>query len=558
MYTRTTGKQTRTPVCARPGPAVSARKISAMLDVILKRGLIVDGMGTTPVRSDVAIAGDRVVRIGDCEDADGVLSLDVDGLVVAPGFIDMHGHSDEVLLVGPEAASKLHQGITTEIGGNCGASPAPLANTSLHEKQTEMQRHYAAEPQWADFDGFFRTLEQAQPAINFCCLVGLGTVRSALDLIGSEPLRDDDLRRADRLVRAACEQGAIGVSSGLIYPPGNAADTTELIALARAAKDAGSPLYASHIRSEGDELVEAVEEALEIGWRSGCAVQLSHHKASRRRNWGKVHDTLARVDRARDRGLDAVVDQYPYKASSTGLDVILPKDVIVGTREDVAARLSDRRYAAVVAARVELEYGGRWHEVLVSSVSSEKNRHLEGQTVDDIAKATGRTPVDAALRLLVDEQLDVGAIFFTMCEDDVRTVLSYRQTCIGSDAVAQATSGITARGVPHPRTFGTFPRVFKRYVRDTGLLSLEEAVRRATFLPASRLGLRERGLLATGFLADVVVFDPQRIADRATYERPQCYAHGIRHVFVNGVQAVRDGDMTGMRPGRVLRRGRDL
>lgn len=529
-----------------------------MLDVILRRGLIVDGTGTTPMRCDLAIAGDRVVRIGDCEDEDGVLSLDVEGMVVAPGFIDMHGHTDEVLLVGPQASSKLHQGITTEVGGNCGASPAPLANTSLQEKRAEMQRRYGVEPSWSDFDGFFRVLEQVKPAINFCCLVGLGTIRSSIDCIGAQPLHGDDVIRAARLVRESCEQGAIGVSSGLIYPPGDAADTPELIALARAAKDAGSALYASHIRSEGDGLIEAVDEALDIGWRSGCAVQLSHHKASRRRNWGKVHDTLARVDRARDRGLDVVVDQYPYKASATGLDVILPKDVNTGTREEVAERLADPRYVALVATRVELDYGGRWHEVLVSSIGSEKNRHLEGQTISEIATACGRTPVDTALRLLIDERLDVGAIYFTMCEDDVRTVLSYRQTCIGSDAVAQAKDGITALGVPHPRTFGTFPRIFKRYVRDSGVLSLEEAVRRATALPAGRLRLRGRGTLAVDALADVVVFDPQRIADTATYERPRCYPNGIRHVFVNGVAAIRDEHMTGMRPGRVLRRGRDL
>jgi N-acyl-D-amino-acid deacylase len=529
-----------------------------MLDVILKHGLIVDGTGTAPLRSDIALVGDRIVRVGDCQDADSVLSLDVDGMVVAPGFIDMHGHSDEVLLVGPEAASKLHQGITTEVGGNCGFSPAPLANASLLEKQTEMRRHYNAQPTWSDFDGFFRTLEQARPSINFCCLAGLGTIRSALDLLGPDPLHGDDLDHAASLVREACEQGAIGVSSGLVYPPGNAADTAELTILASAAADAGSALYASHIRNEGDQLVEAAEEALEIGWRSGCAVQLSHHKASRRRNWGKVHDTLARVDRARERGLDVVVDQYPYKASATGLDVILPKDVNVGTREEVASRLADPRYAALVATRVELEYGGRWHEVLVASVGSQRNRHLEGQTISDIACASGRTPIDTALHLLVDERLDVGAIYFTMCEEDLRTVLSYGQTCIGTDAVAQATEGLTARGVPHPRTFGTFPRIFKRYVRDGGLLSLEEAVRRSSSLAANRLGLRGRGTLAAGNAADIVVFDPQRIADTATYEQPRCYPHGIRHVFVNGLAAIRDGCMTGVRPGRVLRRGRDL
>jgi N-acyl-D-amino-acid deacylase len=537
---------------------MKAREEPPMLDVILRDGLIVDGSGRSPMRTDIAFAADRVVRIGDCTGADARLTLDVSGLVVAPGFIDMHGHSDEVLLVLPAASSKLHQGITTEVGGNCGASPAPLARTALSEKRDEMHRHYDMLPQWTDFDGFFRALEQTPPAINFCCFAGLGTIRSALDLIAGTPLDREDIKRAGALVREACEQGAIGVSSGLIYPPGNAADTAELVELAAMAAAAGSPLYASHIRSEGDLLIEAVDEALEVGWRSGCAVQLSHHKASRRRNWGKVHDTLARVDQARDRGMDVVIDQYPYKASSTGLDVLLPEDVNVGTRAEVAKRLADPRYAALVAARVELEHGERWNDVMVASVATQRNRGYEGQTIAAIAHTTGRTPVDALLRLLVEESLDVGAIFFTMCEDDVRTVLSYRQTCIGSDAVAQATEGITARGKPHPRTFGTFARIFKRYVRDSALLSLEEAVRRATSLAAMRLGLRGRGKLEDGAYADAVVFDAGRIADTATYEQPQQYPLGVVHVFVNGTLAIRDGVQTGAHAGRVLRRGRDL
>ena len=264
------------------------------------------------------------------------------------------------------------------------------------------------------------------------------------------------------------------------------------------------------------------------------------------------------VERARASGLDVVLDQYPYKASCTGLDVILPADVNVGGPEAVAARLRDPRYAALVAVRVELEYGGRWHEVLVSSVASQKNRHCEGMTIADIGRATGRSPVIAALRLLVEEQLDVAAIYFTMCEEDVQTVLSYGHTCIGSDASARAIAGVTASGKPHPRAYGTFPRIFKRYVRDERLLSLEEAVRRASALPARRLGLRDRGLIADSHFADLVVFDQRSIADTATYTDPHHYPTGINHVFVNGAAVVRDGQTTGARPGKVLRKGRDL
>jgi N-acyl-D-amino-acid deacylase len=529
-----------------------------MLDVVLSGGLIVDGTGTTPFSTDVAIAGDQIVRLGDCAEHDAAMRVDCRGLIVAPGFVDMHSHSDEVLLVDPGADSKIRQGITTEVGGNCGFSPAPLYDAAWEERRAELERHYGFEPTWRDFDGFFAALERSRPAANFCCLAGLGTIRSAIGAIGPNPMDADASLRAQTHVRQACEQGAIGISSGLIYPPGRSADTPELIALAQAAAASGSPLYASHIRSEGDDLIEAVDEALTVGRRSGCAVQLSHHKASQRRNWGKVHDTLRLVDRARDEGCDVVLDQYPYKASSTGLDVILPGDVNVGTRESVASALSDPRYAALVAARVELEYGGRWHEILIASVGSSKNRHYEGQTLADIAQSMGRKPVAAALRLLVEERLDVSAIYFTMCEDDVRAVLSYAATCIGTDATVAATQGPTSSGKPHPRSFGTFPRIFKRYVRDTRLLSLPEAVRRATALPAGRLGLRGRGTLAMGNFADVVVFDRELIGDTATYVEPHSYPLGIVHVFVNGAAAVRHGVTTGERHGRVLRRGRDL
>lgn len=529
-----------------------------MLDVVLEGGHICDGTGARALVTDIALANDRIARIGDCSELDAVTRFDCRGLVVAPGFIDMHGHSDEALLALPSADSKISQGITTEVGGNCGSSPAPLVGSALAERRDELARHYGIETTWTDFDGFFRAVEQVKSALNFCCLVGLGTVRNALGATAPQPLRGEALAAAQRLVREACEQGAIGVSSGLIYPPGSFADTHELVALAEAAVAAQSPLYASHIRNEGDRLVESVEEALDVGSRAHIAVQLSHHKASRRRNWGKVHDSLERVERARTSGLDVLVDQYPYKASSTGLDVILPDDVRVGSRAAIAAALADPAYAALVAARVELDYGGQWSEVFVASVGSAKNRMFEGMSIAEIARATNRAPAATALRLLVDEQLDIAAIYFTMCEDDVRTVLSYAGTTIGSDASVRATRGVTAHGKPHPRAFGTFPRVFKRYVRDVGLLSLPEAVRRATSLAARRLGLRDRGILAQGYFADVVVFDQARFADTATYAQPFCYAEGMTHVFVNGAAALKNGSTTSARPGRVLRRGRDL
>jgi len=529
-----------------------------VLDIILSSGLILDGTGTPGYETDIAIDGDRIVRIGDCSGSDASLRIDCAGLAIAPGFIDMHGHSDEVLLVDPLVDSKIRQGITTEVGGNCGMSPGPLSPLDFESRRRRFERSYGFDLATRDIGGFLDALDAAPCAMNFCCLVGLGETRGAVGGVADMPLDKSTLARQCDLVKEACGHGAIGVSSGLIYPPGSFADVAELAALAAAARDAGSPLYASHIRSEGDELVDAVDEALDVGRRAGVGVQLSHHKAAGKRNWGKVHDTLAMVDRAVASGVDVVLDQYPYKASSTGLDVILPKDVNVGGAEAVAARLADPPYRALVAARVESAYAGRWGDVLVAAVSTPKNKGFEGMTIEQIAAKTGRPPVGVALDLLVDETFDVAAIYFTMCEDDVRTVLSYARTSIGSDASARSAAGVTASGKPHPRGFGTFPRIFKRYVRDTRLLTLHEAVRRATSLPAQRLGLRRRGTIAMGWFADLVAFDPATVADTATYEDPFRYPDGIAHVLVNGVTVVRDGRTTGARPGHVLRRGRDL
>ncbi len=525
-----------------------------MLDVVLEGGTVVDGTGKPGFATDIGIVGDRIARIGACSELESAQRVDCEGLVVAPGFIDAHGHSDELLLAGPTAESKILQGITTEIGGNCGSSPAPLAPAMLDARRERLARRYGVVVDWTDFDGFFSALGRARSAINFACLVGLGDVREAIGAATPQPLTREQREAASRLVRAACDQGAAGVSSGLIYPPGSFADTDELVALASAAREAGAPLYATHVRSEGDELVVAVAEALDIGRRAETKVQISHHKAAGERNWGKVHDTLAAIERARAQGVDVAIDQYPYKASSTTLAAILPADVDVGGPGAVAARLRDPRYAALVAARLSISHAGRWDDIYVSDVGSEKNRAFEGLSLAQIGARVQRAPAAAALALLAEECLDVSAIFFTMCEDDVRTVLSYGRTCIGTDACARTMSGPLSAGRPHPRAFGTFPRIFKRYVRDSGLLQLPEAVRRMTSLPAAQFDFRHRGELRENWLADLVVFDPVRIADTATYQEPLRVPEGIVHVFVNGGCAVKDGAPTGVLAGRVLRR----
>jgi N-acyl-D-amino-acid deacylase len=455
---------------------------------------------------------------------------------------------------------KITQGVTTEIGGNCGTSAAPLYGTA-RERKTRDAHAYRVDVDWTTFDEFFSAVERSGVAANVASLVGLGTTRSAVAGDAARRLERDEIAAQARLVREAVEQGALGVSSGLIYEPGRYADVAELAACAAAARDAGAPRYVSHVRDEGDAVVAAIDEALAVGAAADVAVRCSHHKAQGKRNWGKVHQTLASIARARDRGADAAVDVYPYVASWTGLATILPDAIRRGGAAATLARLNDPEIVAATAlaltlARDPATGGDGWHDILITDAGTERNAGFAGYRIDELAGYWHLSPARAAIRLLVEEELRVECAFFSMSEDDVATVLSAEFCCIGSDASARAYDGITARGVPHPRTYGCFPRVFGRFVRGRPTLSVEEAVRRMTSLPADLFGLAGRGRIALGNPADLVVFDPRAIVDRATYERPFQPPAGIGHVYVNGTAVLRDGEYTGARPGRVLRGGR--
>lgn len=525
-----------------------------MLDLVVEGARIFDGARLVPIATDVAVVGDRIALIGDLSERDAIQRIDGRGLALAPGFIDVHSHSDELWLAEPLCRGKIMQGVTSEIGGNCGTSVAPLEGEALVRKRTSA-RDYGIDVQWTDLAGFFECVESNGVALNVATLAGLGTTRRCIRGDAAGRLTPDELQREALLVTATVEQGALGVSSGLIYTPSRYADRDELTACARASAAAGARRYATHLRSEGDRLLEAVEEALQVGRDAGVAVQLSHHKAAGKRNWGKVHRTLEAVDRARASGLAVAADVYPYVALWTDLDTMLPDDVRSGERAAVVARLRAPIEAALIAVRIELTRDVEWHDVMISWVKSERNADHCGARLDEIAQRMAMHPARAAIALLADEELEVEAIFFSLCEDDVATVLSADFTCVGSDASARATSGVTARGCPHPRTFGCFPRVFGRFVRGRNTLELGEAIRRMTSLPAQLFGLRDRGLIARGAYADLVLFDAGSLVDTATYERPFSYPHGIAGVWVNGAAVVRDGQPTGARPGRVLRNG---
>lgn len=450
--------------------------------------------------------------------------------------------------------------MTTEIGGNCGTSVAPLYAAAL-EKKRRAARDYRLDVHWTTFDAFFTLVEREGVALNVASLVGLGTTRLCVAGDEARPLERDEIAAQNRLIRGAIEEGALGISSGLIYEPGRYADLDELVAASIAARETGAPLYASHVRDEADLLEASIREAIAVGERAEVAVQCSHHKASGKRNWGKVHRTLDAIDRARGRGIDVMIDAYPYVASWTELATILPPGVRDGGDAAALERLRDPERATAAALEMQLardpDFGGDgWDTIMVTNVGSERNADFAGMRIDAIARRWHVSPAHATIRLLLEEEMRVDSVFFTMSEDDVATIYSAPFCCVGSDASARAFSGITARGVPHPRTYGTFPRVFGRYVRQRRVFDTAEAVRRMTSLPAAQFGLHERGTIAPGMHADLVVFDPEHVVDRATYEHPFVRPDGIRDVYVNGRGVLRDGELTGVRPGRALRNGR--
>ncbi len=525
-----------------------------MLSVIFENATIVDGMGRRRYVTDVGLDHERIALIGNLSGRDALQRVACAGRILAPGFIDVHAHSDELWLVLPRCDGKVAQGVTTEIGGNCGRSAAPLVGAA-QDNLSSSKRYYALDAQWQTFDELFTLIEHQRIALNIASLVGLGTTRCAVADEEKRPLDRNELDAQAHLVRQACDEGALGVSSGLIYPPSSFAGLEELVELASAAREAGAPRYASHLRNEGDALFEAVDEALEVGKRAQVHVQCSHHKAAGKRNWGKVHRSLEMIDNARRRGFAVTADVYPYRASWTELATLLPANIRDGGPAPTVERLSDGVVATATALDMRLNAPCDWHDILITSVGSDRNAGLAGMRIDEIARDWQLSPERAVLRLLIEEELDVQAIFFTMQEDDVATVVSADFVCIGSDASTRALEGVTARGYPHPRTFGTFPRVFGRFVRQRSVLTTEEAVRKMTSLAADAFGLRDRGRIEEGRYADIVIFDEATICDTATYERPYQFPLGIEHVYVNGEAVLLNGAFTGARPGRVLRHG---
>lgn len=489
-------------------------------DHVISGATLYDGTGAPGRRADLAIAGDRIAAIEPAIEAPGAPRIDARGLALAPGFIDVHTHDDFAAVLTPAMGFKVQGGVTSVVVGNCGMGAAPWHQAcgyaaAFHPGQ--------ALPKWDGYAGYLARLDAEPASCNVAALVGLGAVRAAV--LGGEPRAPSagELDAMRALVREGVEAGCVGVSSGLIYEPGRHAQLEEIAALAAEARTNGG-LYATHLRDEGAGLLGAVREAIAIGERAGVPVQISHHKAAGRESWGLVRESLGLIEAARARGVDVLADQYPYTAASTVLAAVVS-------------------YFAASGSGVGR---GDPNDVVLSSAP--KHPEWEGRSIASLATEWGMEPLAAAQRVLDAEGISATVVIHSMCEEDVRTVMKHPTTMIGSDGLPML------QGKPHPRLYGTFARVLGHYVREEGVLSLEEGIHRMTGMSARRFGLAERGELRAGAFADLVLFDPARVADVATYADPHHPPAGIARVFVNGAEVVRDGAHTGARPGRTLRK----
>jgi N-acyl-D-amino-acid deacylase len=522
-------------------------------DILIKNASLIDGSGSSVRQQDLAVVGDRIAAIGDLGACTAAEVLDAAGLCLCPGFIDIHAHSEFNVLI-DAGRSKIMQGITTEVCGNCGLSAAPLLGMAREQRRAALAG-FGLEPDWTTMAEYFNRLERTGLRTNIALLAGHGNVRGSVIGYGPEQATAEQQGEMCTLLEEAMECGCWGLSSGLIYPPGAFANIDELARLAAVVKKYGG-FYATHMRSEADYLIEAVAEALEVGHRAGVPVQISHLKTMDRRNWHKLPEVLELIEQARSDGIDVTADRYPYCASSTGLDAHLPLWACAGGNAAEIQRLRDpdvraRIFAELFERLPEKEVGTT---TMLARLASGKNAQLQGRTLAEAAAFRGQSVGDALCDLLIEEQLDIDAIFFCMSEDNLRMILRQGWIMVGSDAAVRDTDGVLGRDMPHPRAFGTCAR-FLEIVRDEKLLSLEEAVSKMTSMPAARMGFRDRGLIAKGYRADLVLFDPRAVRDRATYASPHQYPAGIRAVMVNGAWAVRDGACTDNVSGRLLRKG---
>ena len=532
----------------------------AEYDLIIRGGRVVDGTGRRAFRADVAVRGDRVVRVGSVPPAARARrTIDAAGLVVAPGFIDLLGQSEHYVLIDPRAMSKVMQGVTTEVTGE-GGSPAPVNERILKEDEP-FNRRYNLTVDWRTLHEYFRRLGVSGSGVNLATFVGATQVRAYVVGFDNRDPTPDELEQMKTLVAEAMEDGALGLSTSLQYAPARFAKTDEIVELAKVARRHGG-IYATHQRSEANALDASLAEVFEIARRASIPTEIWHLKTAYRKNWGRMPQVLAKIRAARARGLDVTADVYPYTAASTGLAACLPPWAVEGGGEQLLARLRDRETRARIRADI-LKDSNDWENiylgsggasgVLIGSVFNRELEHLQGQRVSEIAKEQGKDELETLFDILLADRAQTGAIYFMMNEDDLRAALREPFVSICTDSGARAADGPLSGSKSHPRGWGSYPRVLSRYVRDERLLTLEQAVHKMTGRPAARVGLKDRGVLRAGAFADITVFDPASVRDRATFEQPNQYPEGVEYVVVNGQLEVDGGRRTPVNAGRPLR-----
>ena len=527
-------------------------------DVIIKGGTVYDGTGAEGRVTDIAIRGDRIAGIGDLANATAKTTIDARGLAVAPGFINMLSWSTESLIQDGRSESEIRQGVTTEIMGE-GNSMGPL-NDRMKARYVREQKDIKYDIKWNTLAEYLRYLEKRGVSCNVASFLGATTVREYVIGLEDKQPTPEQLEQMRELVRKEMEAGALGIGTSLIYPPAFYAKTDELIELCKvAAKYQGK--YISHMRSEGNQLLESLDELIRISREAGIPAELYHIKAAGEKNWPKEDQLLARIEAAQKEGLKITADMYTYTAAGTGLDACLPPWTEDGGYPALFKRLRDPATREKIAAEVRIDSNawenlylaaGSPDKILLAGFKSEKLKPLTGKSLAEVAKMRGKDPIETIMDLLSEDESRIDAMYFLMSEENVRKELAKPWISFGSDEASQAPEGVFLKSNPHPRAYGNFARVLGKYARDEKVLTLPEAVRRLSALPATNLGLDHRGSIQEGMFADVVVFDPATIADRATFDKPHQYAVGMKHVFVNGVQVLKDGEHTGAKPGRAL------
>ena len=530
-------------------------------DLLIRGGAVLDGSGSKPVITDIGVVDDRIAAMGDLSKSEASKILNVDKMHIAPGFIDMHTHSDISALFHPEQESMISQGVTTQVVGNCALCIGMATDAEPYIFEKRWLGLQGIKITWKSLEQNLQRITDNGIATNYLTLAGQGTLRKGVMGQEDRPPDREEMNKMKAALEAALEQGAWGISTGLEYTPSSYADVNELAELSSVVGKYGG-FYASHLRNEGDFLEDSVSEAIEIGERAGIPIQLSHHKAEGRRNWGKVHKTLHMVDMARARGVDVQMDQYPYDAFQTGLSVqLLPPWVVSGTNQDMISRLEDHGIRKEIIEEIRANHSD-WNDTGENSVwdsmeiANATDSDLHGRSIGELARARGEDPLEYALNLIAGEKNFISAINHAIGEQDIVTVLQHPMTMIGSDAVGSAAHGKISETHVHPRCYGTFTRILGLYVRERAVLQEAEAVRKMTTLPADRLGIKDRGRLIVGNYADIVVYNPKTVRDNATYAKPHAYSTGIEWTIVNGRIVWGDSTFAGKLPGKVLKRAR--